>query len=128
MILQSDGEVIFNIGGSYDDATEAPIASMNKGSFTLRVNVSDRGFYNSKYSPQEKKDLAFAEDYIIHISENGLLISGGAAEKDMIIRNTGDIVLESSRGAIELRGSKIYATEHHKKKKDIYQVNDKLQK
>ena len=69
IVAQTDGEVLLNIGGFSGSGD-----GFNKGRFDLRVNVTNKGITkdaetNSKY---------YNSDYIISISDKGLVIAGMA--------------------------------------------------
>lgn len=83
LVLQTDGSALVNIGGANGD-------EFNKGSFDLRVNVNNKGFVGDEVSDSS------ASDYIISISENGLVIAGMNPGAPMVIRNEGNLSIESS--------------------------------
>ena len=94
IVAQTDGSVAINVGGSYDYSTPtAPV--FNKGRLDIRVNVNDRGFYSSSITnqPEITESVGFS-DYIISISENGIVIAGGT-KKPMLIKNKGEIMIET---------------------------------
>jgi hypothetical protein len=82
LIVQTDGSALFNIGGVDGD-------SFNKGSLDIRVNVVDKGFVG-------EEDYEPGSDYIISISEKGLVIAGMNPAAPMVIRNEGNLCIESS--------------------------------
>ena len=87
LVLQTDGEVLVNVGGASGEA-------FNKGRFDLRVNVTDKGFIgDDDFTPDGGNQ---ASDYLISISEAGIVIAGMKPGKPMIIRNDGDISIEST--------------------------------
>jgi len=87
MILQTDGDVLFNVGGVNGN-------EFNKGRFDLRVNVTNKGWFGDEdFTPPGGPH---ASDYIISISENGLVIAGMKPDTPMIIRNDGDLSIEST--------------------------------
>ena len=91
LIFQSDGEVMFNVGGTYSgEDTSSPI--LNKGNFTLRVNVTDKGFYSSEIKEVDRLEASASTDYIISIGEHGIVISGGT-KQPMLLRNRGSIMM-----------------------------------
>lgn len=120
MVLQSDGDVLINVGGSYPKPAkpdDSPI--MNTGRFDLRVNVTDKGFYDS--DGNRKKDQAGhtddkpnSSDYIISISEHGLVIAGMKSGAPMIIRNDGPLVLESASDKVTIKGMSVETVEFGK--------------
>jgi len=122
MIFQSDGDVLFNIGGSYPKpATPDDIPIMNTGRFDLRVNVVDKGFYDADANSNRKKDGAVqvddkpnSSDYIISISEHGLVIAGMKSGAPMIIRNDGPLVLESASDKVTIKGMSVETVEFGK--------------
>ncbi len=119
-IIQSDGDILINVGGSYpktDGADDIPI--MNTGRFDLRVNVVDKGFYDSKNN--RKKDggsysdeAGYSSDYIISISENGLVIAGMKADAPMVFRNDGPLILESASSKVIIKGMSVETVEYGK--------------
>lgn len=116
-IIQSDGEVLVNIGGSYTSSSNPnEKATFNPGRFDLRVNVVDKGFYDSKSSRSKsgsriEDDSPYSSDYIISISENGLVISGMKAGAPMIIRNDGPLMMESASSKLTLKGMQVEVVE-----------------
>jgi hypothetical protein len=103
LVVQTDGAALFNIGGSLDYSSEQnPI--LNKGRFDLRVNINDRGFYNEEEPPPITEAVGYS-DYIISISEEGIVIAGGT-KKPMLIRNKGEIMIESE-STVSLYGKEI---------------------
>jgi hypothetical protein len=87
LVVQTDGEVLVNVGGASGGV-------FNKGRFDLRVNVTDKGFVgDDSFVPDGGNQ---ASDYLISISEAGLVIAGMKPGKPMIIRNDGDISIEST--------------------------------
>jgi hypothetical protein len=87
LVVQTDGEVLLNVGGYSGN-------SFNTGRFDLRVNVTDKGFLGE--TGDQGTESGHASDYIISISENGLVIAGMNPGAPMIIRNDGNLCLESS--------------------------------
>lgn len=87
LVVQTDGEVLLNIGGNNGD-------TFNTGRFELRVNITDKGFLGEDSSPADSPP--HASDYVISISEGGLVIAGMNPGKPMVIRNDGNLCLESS--------------------------------
>lgn len=122
MIFQSDGDVLVNIGGSYPKpAKSGDIPIMNAGRFDLRVNVVDKGFYDADANSNRKKDGAVqvgdkpnSSDYIISISEHGLVIAGMKSGAPMIIRNDGPLVLESASDKVTIKGMSVETVEFGK--------------
>jgi len=115
LIFQSDGDVLFNIGGSYTPNSNPNIEpEFNSGRFDMRVNVVDKGFFDStgnrsrngeagKMSPDEP----YSSDYLISISSEGLIISGMKAGAPMVIRNDGPLMLESASNKLTLKGMEV---------------------
>lgn len=93
LVVQTDGEVLMNVGGN--DGND-----FNKGRFDLRVNVSDKGFVG------EEEDGSDDSDFLISISEAGLVIAGMKKGAPMIIRNDGNLMIESGSKLI-LSGPKV---------------------
>jgi hypothetical protein len=105
-VIQTDGAVLMNIGGSYKNTSTEPGQEdsliMNKGRFDLRVNVTDKKFY----STENANTIGCNSDYIISISEEGIVIAGTVRDKPMVIRNEGNLLIESSNELI-LKGQLI---------------------
>lgn len=124
MIFQSDGDVLMNIGGSYPkSASPDDTPPMNIGRFDLRVNVVDKGFYDSgntissnktKYGAGTIGDKPNSSDYTISISEHGLVIAGMKSGAPMIIRNDGPLVLESASDKVTIKGMSVEMVEFGK--------------
>jgi hypothetical protein len=87
MVIQTDGEVLLNVGGTNQ-------GSFNAGRFDLRVNVTDKGFVGD--ADHVPEGGSHASDYIISISDAGLVIAGMNPGVPMIIRNDGEISIEST--------------------------------
>jgi hypothetical protein len=102
LVLQSDGEVLVNIGGTYTDSVENP--KMNVGKFFLRVNDSDKKHMDFENTDPDGKETD--SDFIISIGEEGLVIAGMKKNAPMIIRNDGKILIESSTDLV-LKANKI---------------------
>ena len=88
VVMQTDGSMLVNVGGSYDSQ-----GVMNKGEFVLRVNVVDKGTVDDD---QSKKTFNHESDFTITISDAGMVIAGMKSGAPMIIRNNHDIMIESS--------------------------------
>lgn len=87
VVVQTDGDVAVNVGGRTGD-------SFNPGRFDLRVNVTDKGWVgDDKFVP---KGGNHASDYIISISDSGLVIAGMNPTAPMIIRNDGNLTIEAT--------------------------------
>lgn len=84
LVLQTDGSAAINIGGHNG-------SSFNKGKFDLRVNVTDKGYLEVEETGTPNSN----SDYIISISDKGLVIAGMAGTP-MVIRNNGNLSIESS--------------------------------
>jgi len=109
-IGQTDGDFLLNLGGSYEGQdTEQPV--MNKGRFELRVNVTDKGFtatqYNREDDSNQNLNPGSESDFIISISENGIVIAGMKKAAPMIFRNDGPILIESSSSDVTLKGVQV---------------------
>ena len=120
MVFQSDGDVAINIGGSYNSTGNTSVdPTFNYGRFDLRVNVVDKGFHDSKTN-KAKAGVRFAEepgyssDYLISISEKGLVISGMKAGAPMVIRNDGPVMMESASDKLILKGMQVEIVEFGK--------------
>jgi len=113
MIFQSDGDVLVNVGGSYNQSSNPSVdPTFNSGRFDLRVNVVDKGFWDS--DGNAKKEAPFSSDYLISISENGLVISGMKAGAPMVIRNDGPVMMESASSKLILKGLQVEIVEFGK--------------
>ncbi len=109
MVMQTDGDFLLNVGGSYD-GTGSDDRQMNKGRLDIRVNVTDKKFVSTQFTSDtsERGGNPGAEsDFIISISENGLVIAGMKSEAPMIFRNDGPILIESATSDITLKGIQI---------------------
>jgi len=115
IVTQTDGAVIMEIGNpDKNDVYNA--ASTSNGSLYLRVNVTSKGTVDKPVDNNNGE----TDDYIISISEKGLMIWGANPNTPMVFRNAGDINLESTRGSIYLSsGEKIYYKEGVKKFSNI---------
>lgn len=102
LILQTDGEVLFNIGGTYS-GTDPDERTMSVGRFVMRVNVTDKGHLTTNQSDHK---YTSDSDYVISIGEEGLVIAGMKSGAPMILRNDGKIVIESSNDLV-LKGNKV---------------------
>jgi hypothetical protein len=103
VVVQTDGEMLLNVGGSYfgSDPNER---TMNKGKFVLRVNVSDKGHVTTDIGDADPE--IFDGDYVISISDEGMFIAGMKTGKPMMIRNDGKILIESTHDIV-LKGNKV---------------------
>lgn len=104
LVLQTDGELLVNVGGSYE-GSDADDQTMNVGKFVLRVNVTDKKFVGTEFEPDEFNPKA-QSDFIISISEEGLVIAGMKAGAPMVFRNEGKILIESATELV-LKGQKV---------------------
>lgn len=87
VVVQTDGDMAINVGGRTGD-------EYNPGRFDLRVNVTDKGWVgNDNFAPEGG---SHASDYIISISESGIVIAGMNPGAPMIIRNDGNLTIEST--------------------------------
>jgi|7_EtaG_2_1085326.scaffolds.fasta_scaffold05470_2 hypothetical protein len=117
LILQTDGSVLVNVGGSYGvgdsseyegEGSEDTLSSVfNKGSLDIRVNVVDKGFVGKDPPKTGKNENPLSSDYLISISEQGLVIAGMHKGAPMIIRNDGNIHIESTNTLRLMSGDKI---------------------
>ncbi len=114
LVMQTDGEVLFNIGGSYE-GSDPNERTMNVGRFELRVNVTDKGLVGTQFEPGDAPDEGGnpgpQSDFIISISENGIVIAGTKANSPMVIRNESSILIESGSGDVILKGSQVKTVE-----------------
>ena len=106
-VLQTDGDVVINIGGSYGEPggqidykgpnqLRAVGGQFNPGRLDLKVKVLDKGFIGTDGTGVDGSNPYRTGDYTISISENGLVIAGCNTGKPMIIRNDGDINIEAT--------------------------------
>lgn len=102
-VIQTDGSVSLNIGGRSG-------AEFNKGRLDIRVNINDKGTVESASNDEIDKSQKINGDYIISISENGLVIAG-MNSAPMIIRNNGDLCLESTKDIRFIAGGSIIKKE-----------------
>tara|TARA_Y100000034_G_scaffold88508_1_gene106257 strand:- start:3052 stop:5472 length:2421 start_codon:yes stop_codon:yes gene_type:complete len=111
VVMQTDGSVMINIGGTNK-------GGFNPGRLDLRVNITDKGIVGDEnFAPDGGPQ---ASDYIISISENGLVIAGMTAAP-MIIRNEGNLMLESVAKLI-LAGSSIECREGNRPPRPTYKA------
>ena len=82
LVVQTDGAALLNVGGHNGQ-------EFNKGQLDIRVNVTDKGFVGLN------GDQSSNSDYIISISEKGIVIAGMAGTP-MVIRNNSNLSIESS--------------------------------
>jgi hypothetical protein len=110
MVMQTDGDFLLNIGGSYDNNSSSEEKQMNKGRFELRVNVVDKKFVSTQFTgdtPERGGNPGSDSDLIISMSEEGFVIAGMMSEKPMIIRNKGPILMESSDSDVTIKGVQV---------------------
>lgn len=112
IITQTDGGVFVNIGGTYS-GQDTSDPQMNIGRFTMRVNLTDKGFIDSQYDnsaveDDEDKNPMGNSDIIIDFSEAGIVIAGMNPKVPMVIRNAGEILIESSTN-LTLKGNSVQA-------------------
>ena len=92
--MQTDGSVLVNIGGHSSDGT------FNEGRLDLRVNLTDKGkFDDEELNPRDNIESTDS-DFIISISDKGIIISGMKKNIPMLINNSGQIVMQSQSGII----------------------------
>ena len=131
VIMQTDGDMLINVGGSYSGSDPETIASrgFNEGRFDLRVNVTDKGFTTSTFEPVTDADgnpvdldieggdgnPLYASDYIISIGKHGMVIAGMNPTANMIIRNDGNMLIESASGDLTLKGNAVRIVDGAKK-------------
>jgi len=106
-VLQTDGEVVINIGGSYGDPGNSMEftkisdrkqfeSGFNPGRLDIKVNVGDKGFVGTSGSSVDGSNVYRTGDYTISISDKGLVIAGCNTGAPMIIRNDGNISIEAT--------------------------------
>ena len=98
-VIQTDGSVSLNVGGKNGD-------TFSKGRLDIRVNVNDKGTISDVEESSLDKKTKTNGDYIISISENGIVIAG-MNESPMIIRNNGNICLEATKDIRFIAGGSI---------------------
>lgn len=86
--VQTDGHAMFNIGGHAEDGTFSP------GRLDLRVNLTNKGVVGDSNDPE------IDSDFIISVSEKGIVISGMKSNTPMLINNSGQITLQSKSGIL----------------------------
>lgn len=92
--VQTDGEAMFNIGGHSSDGT------WNPGRLDLRVNLTNKGLMGEEEGENGENLETIDSDFIISISEKGIIISGMKNNTPMMINNSGSITLQSKSGII----------------------------
>ena len=92
---QTDGSINICVGGP--ELSENSNKTYNPGRMEIRVSVVDKGFVGSEKTVREGDS-----DYIISISEKGLIIAGGKKNKPIVISSNGDLNLESVHGDVNL--------------------------
>ena len=102
-VVNTDGEVILNIGDYVSDVNGKMI--FNKGALTIRVNLADIKSPDVGDLQTEKTENIENSDHIIHISQNGIVISSGGGTP-IIMRSSGDLNLEAA-GAIDMKAREI---------------------
>jgi hypothetical protein len=110
LVMQTDGDVLFNIGGTYPGEQDADLPIMTTGRFELRVNVTNKGFVSTDFNGENQdisKNPRGESDYIISISEAGLVIAGSKVGAGMVLRNDGPILIESASSTVTLKGTEI---------------------
>jgi hypothetical protein len=131
-VVQTDGEVLINIGGSYGPAGHSmefknPAEdsrgyhnNFNPGRLDLRVNVNDNGFVGTGVPPEPSTaNKPYAGDYIISISREWLVIAGCNTGTPMIIRNDGNINIEATDKLTLYGGVSVEMIDGHQKPKTI---------
>ncbi len=124
--MQTDGEVVINIGGSYGepgnslsyDGVEELKSfeeGFNPGRLDIKVCVGDKGFVGTPGSTTDASNLTKQGDYTISISESGLVIAGCNTGAPMIIRNDGDINIEATNKLKLYGGHKVEITDGKQK-------------
>ena len=92
--VQTDGDAMFNIGGHSSDGT------FNPGRFDLRVNLTNKGLLTDDEDANKENPDVYDSDFIISISEKGIIISGMKKNVPMMINNSGLIALQSPNGIL----------------------------
>jgi len=92
--VQTDGDAMFNIGGHSGDGT------WNPGRLDLRVNLTNKGLMDEEGNEDGENLETIDSDFIISISEKGIVISGMKSNTPMMINNSGSITLQSKSGII----------------------------
>ena len=91
MSVQTDGDVMFNIGGHGSPDGWSP------GRLDLRVNLTNKGYLDEDGEPKEG-EISSDSDVIISISEKGIIISGMKHDVPMMVHNSGSISIQSPKG------------------------------
>lgn len=114
VITQTDGDMLINIGGSYQSTGPEPEdQTMNVGRFELRVNVTDKGFIASEFDGAEDDvsedgvNPLGASDIMISLSENGIVIAGMKPGLPLVIRNQDKVFIESAGSDVVLKGTDV---------------------
>jgi len=111
-IIQTDGSVSVNIGGQSEGV-------FNEGRLDIRVNVNKKGVVGDRPEGLDKTN----GDYVISISKSGLVIAG-MNRAPMIIRNSGDLCLESTNDIKLIAGGSIIKKEEFSEQKNIGENQD----
>ena len=96
LALQTDGSVAINLGGGYSGE------KMSVGRLDIRVNVTDNGLVMS-----EGSGIKAESDFIISISDKGLVIAGCRKDLPMVFRNDGAIFIESTSDKVVIKGTEV---------------------
>lgn len=108
VLLQTDGEIGINVGGTYRDEV------MSVGRFDLRVNVVDKGLLTTEFSEESGEETSSPgtkSDFIISISEEGLVIAGSHPDMPLVIRNEGPVAIESTGNNVTLKGVEVHTVD-----------------
>lgn len=112
-VLQTDGDVLVNVGGSYGGTSET--SPMNIGRLDIRVNITDKKFISTQFVTNETTDNGGSpnadSDIILSFSEKGIIIACAKPNVPMIIRNDADVLIESTSGDIILKGVEVKTIE-----------------
>lgn len=111
-VIQTDGSVSVNIGGQSG-------SQFNEGRLDIRVNVNEKGVVGDRPEGLDKTN----GDYVISISKNGLVIAG-MNRAPMIIRNSGDLCLESTNDIKLIAGGSIIKKEEFSEQKNVGENQD----
>ena len=111
-VVQTDGAVAINIGGQSGK-------EFNEGRLDIRVNVNKKGTAEERLKGLDRTN----GDYVISVSKSGLVIAG-MNNAPMVIRNSGDLCLESTSDIKLIAGGSIIKKEEFSEQKNIGENQD----
>lgn len=98
IVTQTDGSINICVGGP--ELNKDSNVEFHEGRFEMRVNVTDKGFAGGENGSTK------SSDYVISISKDGLVVSGGGVNAPILISSRGDLNLESQNGNVNLVANK----------------------